>query len=824
MGKILKLLIRAKKATSIFMFLLFINLICSAQNHSISGKIFDSNSKEPLAFVNIAANDGKQGVTSSIEGYFKLKSNAPIDSIRFSYVGYFPKTIYKDDLKSGKIEVALQKQSLELQEVVILPGENPAHRIIQKTIDNRNINNPLKNSSFSYTSYNKMIFTSDIVGDTTLAVPKDLPDSLKTPKQQLYEFLNEKHLFMMENVNQRIFKAPSNNYEKVIASKVSGFKDPFFTIINTQIQGISFYNELFVILDKKYVNPISRGSTSKYFFLMQDTLYQNLDTVFVISFRPRINTNFDGLEGLLYINTNGYALQNVTAKPHRDEKGISVNIQHQYELIDNKKWFPVQLNTELYFSNVSLNNVGQIVAKGWSYITDIEIDPELKRRDFGNAELDLDVVSERESGKILEKYRVQPLTKQEEETYVLIDSLSKEANLEKHIGTAKTLMTGFIPISIFNLQLDKLYRYNHYEQSRLGIGFMTNRKLLKNISFGGYIAYSFGNKHLNYGGTLETYFNRKKSFKGELIYKFDVLEDGNLPLYFDNSSLLDFSLYRHLYINRFNHHRQISYTVSGKPNKRLTLLGSISHQEIFPGYDYNYTNLENNQIFSKNHIATLAEATIGVRYAYNEQIFANDGFMFVTNSDYPVFTLQITHAFPNILGSDYEFNKIDATFSYSYRWKYVGKTSLFLKAGYIDRALPQWGTYAFASNLNKEYIFASQSFSTMPFNKYYASQHVNLFFTHNFGKSLIRKKYFKPEPIIHQNIGFGWNHQVNFSSNISTTAPEKGYFESGIMINNIIDLGVYSIGAGAFYCYGDYASSEILSNFAFKWGISFPIN
>ena len=191
----------------------------------------------------------------------------------------------------------------------------------------------------------------------------------------------------MESVNYRIFKAPSSNYEKVIASKISGFKDPLFSLLITQIQSISFYDDMFIILDKKYVNPISKGSTSKYFFLMQDTLYQNLDTVFVISYRPRRNTNFDALNGLLYINTNGYAIQNVTAHPAREEGGISINIQQQYEQIDSSKWFPLQLNTEMYFQNLVVNNSHKIIAKGWTYIKEIQLNPTLKRRDFGDVDI-----------------------------------------------------------------------------------------------------------------------------------------------------------------------------------------------------------------------------------------------------------------------------------------------------------------------------------------------------------------------------------------------------------------------------------------------------
>ena len=55
----------------------------------------------------------------------------------------------------------MKKASYELGEVVILPGVNPAHRIINNVVNNRDLNNPEKMRSFSYTSYEQVIFTID---------------------------------------------------------------------------------------------------------------------------------------------------------------------------------------------------------------------------------------------------------------------------------------------------------------------------------------------------------------------------------------------------------------------------------------------------------------------------------------------------------------------------------------------------------------------------------------------------------------------------------------------------------------------------------------
>ena len=139
-------------------------------------------------------------------------------------------------------------------------------------------------------------------------------------------------------------------------------------------------------------------------------------------------------------------------------------------------------------------------------------------------------------------------------------------------------------------------------------------------------------------------------------------------------------------------------------------------------------NLSNNQVFDKSNPAILSEFKFGIRYAYKERNINNGDFKFVVNADFPVLIIQYTRTFDNILESQYAFNRVDMSFQKTHTFKYLGKTSMFLTAGYTDKALPMWGLHAFTSDLNKEFVFSANSFSSMPFNTYYASSHVSVFF------------------------------------------------------------------------------------------------
>jgi hypothetical protein len=48
------------------------------------------------------------------------------------------------------------------------------------------------------------------------------------------------HLFLMESITELQFQYPDKNYNKVVASRVSGFGDPLFVILMSQLQLLRF--------------------------------------------------------------------------------------------------------------------------------------------------------------------------------------------------------------------------------------------------------------------------------------------------------------------------------------------------------------------------------------------------------------------------------------------------------------------------------------------------------------------------------------------------------------------------------------------------------
>ncbi len=86
---------------------------------TVTGKIVDSLTREPLPGASVFAQNTTQGTTSTKEGEFSLTLKSGGYDLIFSFTGYEHKTVAITDNKNITIEIALLKQDKAMDEVVI---------------------------------------------------------------------------------------------------------------------------------------------------------------------------------------------------------------------------------------------------------------------------------------------------------------------------------------------------------------------------------------------------------------------------------------------------------------------------------------------------------------------------------------------------------------------------------------------------------------------------------------------------------------------------------------------------------------------------------
>jgi len=794
-----------KKLISLI-FLLSAVLIGLAQQQ-ISGKVIDDDSREPLAFVSIVAEAGNYGTSTDIDGYFSFSIRSSIDSLTFSYVGYETRKVSVSELQNAAT-ISLSPAAVKLAEVEILPGENPAHRLIRLAIENRQKNNPEKATEFSYESYNKLLFTGE--PDSAYAA---LPDSTQRKDSSAYDglqFLSESHFFIMESVTERNHIPPTHTKEVVKASRVSGLKTPLFTLIGTQLQSFSLYDDYLSLLGSDYLSPLSKGSINKYLFVLEDTLLEGSDTVFQISFRPRKGKFFDGLEGFINLNTDGYAVQNFIAEaPEQDD--ISVKIQQLYKKVADKQWFPVQLNTKLIFSSIEIENF-QVFAEGRSYIKNIELKSKRTKKQLGNVVLSMAGNAGEADSSFWQAYRENPLDSLELRTYEFMDSVGQEVNLDKKFKVIETLAKGYIPWGPIDFPLNRILDYNGYEGFRLGLGAETNDKISKYVRIGGYGAYGFKDKAWKYGGHLKLNPQWEKHFTTTLSYSQDVVEFGRIHFYDKRNNPFSTESFQKYFILRMDEVEQYSVEVESHSIRdfQFTFFGHLQNRSFTSAY--RFQSELNSEAFQ--HFRNV-EAGINLRYAYREKLVEMFGVKTPISYRYPVMHFKFTRGFSNLLEGDYEYNRYDFRIEKNMKPRNLGFTTLRLRAGYIDNPLPLSLLYRSRGSLDDDLIVASDfSFQSVLPNEFFHDRYVSFFFKHSFKQLLFNSEWFNPELALVTAIGWGDMQGMERHQNIDFETMRHGFFESGVQLDRL--LGFANLGIGAYYRYGAYAFDQFEDNWTFK--------
>ncbi len=827
--------------TVIFFIVLPFTITEISGQYTVEGRVTDSETGEPLAFVNIIIEGTRYGTLSNVDGLFKISSKEPVERMVLSYVGYKSKHYHVSSaIKYHHIKMV--RQPIQLDEVVIYPGENPAHRIINNVINYRDHNNPEKMRSFRYNSYSKFLVTAEIDDDTSEKadtirpqippglsdyIPGDVspPPAQEIPFEEFEELdddvqtretmrshLKDHHLFITETYSERKFLFPNHDNENVIASRVAGFKSPIFVMLTSQLQSFSFYDDYIEILSAKYLSPIAPNSPNRYFFNLEDTLYSGNDSIFVISFRPERRRNFEGLKGLLYINTFNWAIQNVIAEPAIEDEGIYLCIRQKYDLIDNIQWFPAEQHTTV---ELNLSEKEKLIGEARMYLENIELNPEYRRRDFSASEFYWDEKVAKPDDDFWDQYRRDSLTTRESKTYHFLDSLGQEHDFDRLAEGMVTLFDGNVQWEIFDIDISRVINYNRYEGLRLGIPLKTNHRLFNWLTLKGHAAYGFKDKKFKYGFGSEVMLHRKSDLRVGLDHHNDLTARGLSDFYHPFNSLLNLqaNIFQTLPVKKMDESVENKAWFGFRTlRNNLNLKISLSDEKLTITDNYRFVD-ENNPDDEKQKLR-FTETTFQMRFALGEFYVYTPARIipFFSRNIRPVVYLNLTRGWDNMLSGEYDYIKAEMLFRYHYNIRMLGTQRWSLQAGIVNRSLP-WSKLFSAPGMSPIPLSVGESFITMEGQSMVSEQYAALFFWHNFGSLLFRKDRFSPEFTIFAKGMYGNIRNPENHLNADFNTPSRGYYETGLTIGKIPFITENSnINVSIAYNFGYYSSPKFFDN------------
>lgn len=730
-------------AKKLFLFFLLLNGVYSlAQNTVVSGRIFDINSNEPLPFISIVFKGSPNGSQSDIDGLYKISGTPSSDSLIFNYLGYNRKAVFIEKGKIQKIDVIMEPSTISLKEIVIVPGENPAHRILKNVIKNKKYNNVEKLDSYEYEVYSK--FEVDL---------NNVPDKLikrRTVKPFRFVFQNidstnknEKPylpMFISENVSDFYYrKNPKTRKEIIKASKTAGISDQSVVqVLGNMNYYTNIYDNAFMLFGKKFTSPISDNGLLFYRYYLIDSLFINNKWCYQLQFKPKRKEEL-AFTGNIWINDTTWGVKRFEMSISKEANINFVNgfsFVQEFNFVDSV-WM---LSRDRMVADVSLKDktMGGYGRKTTSY-KNVKINQSYEDKFFklGDNTIVQDSSTNRDAS-YWRQARHDTLSKNEEVIYKMVDTIQTIRAFKRYRDFGKTLYTGYYVYKWFEYgPYFTTYSYNRVEQSRIRIGGRTSNDFSKWIEFNGYAAYGFKDDKYKFSLGTRGFINKKPHrTMYDLQYKKDYEVLGQS-------------------VNAFRQDNIIASFFRRNPLTNLTLVesykGNIDH-EWFTGLNskigFNYRTISPiggnvyTQILedgSKQYQANIkaAEINFSTRFAWNEKYLNGEFERISLGTTFPVVQFSYSLGLKGVLNSHYQYHKLFLSVSDRYRQNPIGYIDYMFEVGKI------WGTVPYPLlNLhpgNETYAYDIYAFNLMNYLEFGSDEYIMGTATHHFDGFFMNK-------------------------------------------------------------------------------------
>ena len=740
---------------TITLFLLLLTTAVRAQPglYVVTGKVTDATTNAPVPFANVALVGRTVGVMSDEQGVFTIKTKLLTDSLIVSSLGFGTRKVALNRKATTQtLAIALKHAGLQLKEVTVRAGENPAFRILREVRERRFQNDRSRLTAFEYTSYNKAEVALSRLPDPKPG--RKHKGFIRRIAGEVYksDSLTDDNgnrllpLLVSEAISRYYYhESPPRVREEVLKTQIKGVgvEDADFIAQFTggkAFQGYNFYNNYLLILGKDFASPIGDNWRSWYNFYIADTVQVGDHVCYGLDFDPKRPEDLV-LTGKMWIDTASYALCQIET---RIGKGANINyvnhlmLEQELEpVVDSlgakTGWLPtsIRITADLSVGKKAMGFRSKLVMRNSQFVINKphplsfydlpatvndtarqvnDVYWQLARRELaGSDSLDRD---DRTARRMIDSLRNVPIVK------------TAEA-----VGTI--LAKGWYTIKGFDLgPWPYLAAANSVEGLRLRVGFKTNADFSRNWILRGYVAYGTLDHSFKGGAEVDYLFSRKPWTLFGLRLTSDLDRLGLSPELIGGNKIFyafsRFGKYRGAYRND-----QFEAFFRTEPIKGMMLTGSIGSRNFTPRFPFQYRvmpELGDNSPVQADFFDTYW--SVEARLARKEE-YIMDGNERITigTKRTPVITIRYTQG-TKALGGAFDYSRITVRAFQTLRLGVLGRSSYTLSAGYTPATLPP--PLLFPHVGNPTFFFAPNTFNRMRFYEFVSDKFVSMHIQHRF--------------------------------------------------------------------------------------------
>ncbi|MBI4646964.1 MAG: carboxypeptidase-like regulatory domain-containing protein [Bacteroidia bacterium] len=792
----------------IILFILLINaIIASAQVTKVRGKITDAQTNEPLPFVNITYLTSSLGTIigtiTDFNGDYFLETRTPTDTLVFSYIGYYTQKVKIKKNAFQTIDIQLQPQQIMLSEVTVVPGENPAFRILREITAHKDINDKKNLEAYQCEVYNKIEMDANNIGE------KLQKRKVFNQFQFIFDYMDTSAVsgksylpvFFVETVSDYYYrKLPLAEKEIIKANRISGIQNESVTQFSGKMfMDFDIYSNYIPVIDKSFISPIASFGRVYYKYYLIDSAFIDNQWCYQISFKPKSKTE-PCFNGDIWVHDTTFAIKKAKLRLSKE-----ANINWVQDLVaeievDKKMWMISKDQLLVDFNVTEDKTVGFFGRKTTSYNNYILNQPyEDKFYTSGTPE---SVVILKDALEKDETYwgqaRHDSLSEREKNIYKMVDSIQDVPLFRTYVDVITTIVTGYLKAGKFEIgPYIKLYSFNDVEGHRIKFGGRTSSKLSNNLFIDGHIAYGTKDEKFKYSIGVKYHFSKLPFRQAGLSYKDDMEQLGESPDALQEDNLLG-SIFRREHNFKLNHVIEYNAFYEHEWFSGFSNTLSLNYRILDPlGNEYDNFRLYEKKsditdTICRNNLKT-SEVSLLVRFAYNEKFIIPVRERISLGTIYPVLKLKYSFGLKDIFGSDYTYHKIRLYFQYDFNINPIGYMDANMGVGKIFGKLPYPLLEMHMGN--ETYWYDDFAFNTMNYYEFVSDAYIEFNFTHYFDGfffnkiPLFRRLRLREVALVHGVVGTLSDENRDYSQfPVTLSGLTYPYIEAGIGVENIFQI------------------------------------
>ena len=704
--------------------LIFFSIVSFAQT-KVSGVVVDSK-KQAVPFANVGFKGG-EGVQTDDNGKFVLTSSKTRNAVIISFMGYEEQVVSLAAADTKNMIIILQEEKNQLAEVVILKKpkkhlskkENPAYRILQGIWANKKRNGLTLVKAYDYKKYTSVsiglsnldsVFMKKLLKKSYDSVIHMVEQNRKIQKYFVPIFMKETY----ENIygNNELKKEKIDKLaERNIGVGQQGF---LFDRISNVFSGSDIYENDILILNKNFISPISERGYGVYEYVLHDSIVdENNKKSYQVYFFPRQSGDLV-FEGNFRVTDKKFAITNISMKVN---KGINLNlvrnlsIEKEFTIENDSLYLPDRDYYEGDFTLLSKSDdeKGLFVRKNMVF-SEYNLKPTHPDLYYDEKKLQTKRNEYNKDPSFWDEIKTKDNTLTE--TRKVIEDLKGNPRINRITGVIGVIATGYFKV-FEGLQFGSFYNLisnNNIEGNRIRLGFRTFKTIDDPFRVHFYSVYGTLDKRFKYG--VEAKYLLSESPR--IIVGASRIDDN---FQFGGRSLNVNDLWAgnsntNLLINRginafISKLEKNSVMINYGVHNNFKIIGSSTIQNITSAADPSIFNINYSTDGGATVQSKITDFNSSIALVYTPKRFVY-GFgveqRFGTNL-YTTYTLKLNKGFSGIMGSQFNYNKIQFGFQKPIVLSNFGILDFYFEAGKTFGAVPLPLLDAVPSN---------QGYSTVP--------------------------------------------------------------------------------------------------------------